>query len=80
MMVETRRATRHRARMAATIAFGGTAIDCTVRDLSTTGGAIEVTNQIDIPEEFTLIVPDHALRLPCHVVWRSGFRIGVRFD
>jgi PilZ domain len=79
-MVETRRAPRYRVLKAATIDFGGGAIDCTVRNLSTTGAAIEVPNQIGIPENFTLVVPDDGLHLPCHVVWRNGYRIGVTFD
>jgi hypothetical protein len=27
-----------------------------------------------------LIIPDDRLRLPCHVVWRRDYRVGVRFD
>jgi hypothetical protein len=79
-MVETRIATRYRVSKAATIEFGGGAIDCTVRDLSTTGAALEVSNQIGIPAKFTLVVPGDGLHLPCRVVWRRGFRIGVAFD
>src|SRR5712671_681129 len=78
-MVETRIAPRHRVLKAATIVFGGRAIDCTVRDLSITGAALEVPNQIGIPAKFTLVVPGDGLSLPCNVVWRSGYRIGVTF-
>jgi PilZ domain len=79
-MVETRRAPRHRVLKAGKIDFGGGAIDCTVRNLSNTGAAIEVTNQIGIPEKFTLVVPGDGLHLPCHIMWRKGYRIGVTFD
>ncbi len=79
-MVETRIAPRHRVLKAATIVFGGRAIDCTVRDLSITGAALEVSNQIGIPAKFTLVVPGDGLSLPCNVVWRYGYRIGVAFD
>jgi len=65
---------------AAKIEFGDVAVDCTVRDLSTTGAALEVANQIGIPAKFTLIVPDFGLHLPCHVVWRKQFRLGVAFE
>jgi hypothetical protein len=27
-----------------------------------------------------LVMPDDGLQLPCLVVWRSQFRIGVKFD
>lgn len=79
-MVDTRRATRYRVSKAAKIECGAGAIDCLVRDLSITGAALEVPSQSGIPAKFTLIVPGHELRLPCHVVWRSGYRIGVAFD
>jgi hypothetical protein len=79
-MVETRRETRHRVLKAGSISFSGGAIDCTVRNLSTTGAALDVTSQTGVPEKFTLAVPGDALHLPCHVVWRKAYKIGVRFD
>jgi hypothetical protein len=79
-MVETRIAPRYRVTKPAKIEFGATAIACTVRDLSLTGAAIEVPNQTGIPEKFTLVMTEDGLRLPCQVVWRKEFRIGVAFD
>jgi hypothetical protein len=79
-MVETRIAPRYRAVKVAKIEFGAAAIDCTVRDLSLTGAAIAVLSQAEIPERFTLVMPDDGLQLPCHVVWRTEYRIGVAFD
>jgi len=79
-MVETRIAPRYRVLKAAKIEFLGSTIDCTVRDLSTTGAALEVSSQIGIPAKFTLVVPGDGLHLPCHVIWRKEYRIGVAFD
>jgi hypothetical protein len=70
MMVETRRAARHRVLKAAKICLGAGTIDCTVRNLSSSGAALEVSNQVGIPEKFTLAVPGDGLRLPCHVAQR----------
>jgi hypothetical protein len=80
-VVETRVAPRLRVKKAAKIDFGGDKIACTIRDLSTTGAALEL-NEMDsrIPETFTLVVPEDGLKLPCHVVWRKDFRMGVPFD
>jgi len=79
-MVETRIEPRYRASKAATIEFVGGAIDCMVRDLSITGAALTVSHEIGIPEKFRLGVHSDGLCLPCHVIWRRGYRLGVAFD
>jgi hypothetical protein len=72
-MVETRIAPRYRVLKAATIEFGQR-LNCMVRDLSTTGAALEVSNQIGVPAKFRLIVPENGLYLSCNVARRSGYR------
>ena len=79
-MDERRDKTRHRVLKAGTIEFGGGAIDCTVRNVSATGAALDVTSPVGIPQHFTLVVPADGTHHPCHVVWRKEKRIGVRFD
>ena len=79
-MDEHRVAARHRVLKAGTISFGGDGIDCTVRNLSETGAALEVVTPLFIPDRFTLIIPTDQLKRPCHVVWRREKRIGVAFD
>jgi hypothetical protein len=75
---EFRAAPRRRLLKAGKISFGGGAIDCTVRNLSNTGAALEVISPVGIPERFTLVVDQR--HLPCRVVWRKEKRIGVHFD
>src|ERR1700686_4573029 len=72
-MVETRAAPRYRVAKPAQIEYGGDKIACTVRDLSITGAALEVSDPTGIPSKFTLIVPEDGLRLPCRVVRRTDF-------
>ena len=79
-MVETRVAPRYRVAKAATIEVAGAKIPCTIFDLSITGAALDVSNLVHIPANFTLVVKEDGLRLGCHVVWRRPFRIGVAFD
>ncbi|MGB6396012.1 MAG: PilZ domain-containing protein [Bradyrhizobium sp.] len=79
-MNEHRAAPRHRILKAGTISFGGGAIDCTVRNLSETGAALEVVTPIFIPDRFTLIVQTEQLKRPCHIVWRKEKRMGVAFE
>lgn len=79
-MNEHRAAPRHRVLKAGTISFGGSVIDCTVRNLSETGAALEVVTPLFIPNRFTLIIPSEPLKRPCHIVWRRERRIGIAFD
>jgi hypothetical protein len=78
-MSETRIAPRKRVFKAGTIEFGGGAIDCTVKNLSETGAALEVVTPLFIPDRFTLFVPSAQFKRPCHVVWRKEKRFGVAF-
>ena len=80
-MVETRIAPRYRLMKAAKIEYGGLKTPCTIRDLSATGAALGISELSGkIPATFNLIIPDDGLKLPCRVVWRTEFKIGVAFD
>ena len=79
-MVETRAAPRYRVTKPALIEHGGEKMKCTVRDLSITGAALEVFDSTLIPATFTLIVPEDRLKLPCRVVRRQDFQVGVVFE
>lgn len=80
-MVETRSAPRYRVSKPAQIEFGGDKTPCTIRDLSVTGAALQLSDRsTTIPAAFTLIVPEDNLKLLCRVVWRGSFKIGVAFD
>ena len=77
---EHRTASRRRLLKAGKISFGGGAIDCTVRNLSETGAALEVSSPVGIPEQFTLVIEADHIHVPCRVVWRKDTRIGVHFE
>jgi PilZ domain len=79
-MEERRAIPRQRVFKAGTIEFDGGGIDCTIRNLSTAGAAIEVANPVGIPHEVTLNIVTRRERQNCHIIWRTGNRIGVEFD
>jgi hypothetical protein len=56
---------------AGSIQFGGGAIDCTVRNVSETGAALDVVTPLFIPDRFTLAVQADQLSRPCRIVWRK---------
>jgi len=70
---------RSRTLKGASISFAGGSIDCTVRNISTSGAALDVASPLGIPDEFVLVVPTDHLRQRCRVVWRKEKRIGVAF-
>ena len=78
MESEQRVATRQRVLKRGTIEFGGGAIDCTVRNISATGAALDVTSPIGIPVRFNLATEGN--HIPCRIVWRKEKRIGVTFE
>ena len=67
MTDETRRAPRRRVLKSGSITFGGSAIDCVLRNVSKTGAALEVTSPIGIPDQFVLVVPADDSRHRCSV-------------
>lgn len=79
-MEKKRASDRKRILKSGSIEFGGGAIDCTVRNISETGAALEVVSPLFIPDRFTLFVQTDHVRRPCHIVWRKEKRIGVAFD
>jgi hypothetical protein len=79
-MEGNRVAQRRRVFRAGSIQFGGSAIDCTVRNVSETGAALEVISPLFIPDRFTLAVQSEQLKRLCRIVWRKERRIGVAFD
>jgi hypothetical protein len=78
-MVEKRTTPRHRVLKGGAIEFGGGAIDCTVRNVSTNGAALDVATPVGIPATFTLAIPSDGLHFACRVLWRKESRIGVKF-
>jgi PilZ domain len=79
-LIEKRSAPRHKVLKGATIAFGGNGVECTVRNLSSRGAALEVTNSVGLPPSFVLLIEADQFIRRCRPVWRSDKRIGVAFD
>ena len=74
-MDERRSIARQRTFKGGTIKFGPATIDCVVRTLSSIGANLSVESPIGIPERFYLVVSRDQ-----RVVWRTGKRVGVRFE
>jgi PilZ domain len=81
-MDEKRQVRRTRVLKAAKILFEGhaSAIDCTVRNLTTTGACLNVASPVGIPPTFDLSLDSGRTLHPCRVAWRKTDRIGVAFE
>jgi PilZ domain len=53
-------------------------LECTVRNISETGAALEVSTTFGIPAQFDVIID--GVRHHCRQVWRTGTKIGVTFS
>ena len=79
-MAERRQYQRLRTFKGGSIIFGvAAAIDCTVRNMSMHGAAIEVASPVGIPDTFTLLIKPEFIKRNCRVAWREATRIGVEF-
>jgi hypothetical protein len=78
-MDDNRKLRRARVLKAAVISFGGSAISCTVRNLTTTGAMLEVVSPLGVPREFTLVISSDNVHRECRIVWIKQQHIGVCF-
>lgn len=78
--IEKRSAPRYRVLKGATVAFDGSGFPCTVRNLSSSGAAIDLPDTAGLPPSFMLIIEADDFIRRCHPVWSSKNRVGVEFD
>ena len=78
-MNERRATPRQRVFKAAKIEFDGAGLDCTIRNMSAVGAALEVASPVGIPHEITLNILTRKVRQHGYIVWRKEKRIGVTF-
>jgi hypothetical protein len=78
--VENRRAARRRVLKTGYIVVSDKAprIECVVRNVSKTGGSLQVSTTYGIPTKFDAIIDD--MRHHCRAAWRTDTRIGAAFE
>ena len=60
------------------ILFGGSEIQCTVRNFSRFGACLVVQSTYGFPAVFQLLMQNHAPQT-CKVIWRDATMLGVHF-
>jgi hypothetical protein len=79
MLPHRRNAPRRRVLKTGSIEFADTVIECTVRDMSDSGAALQVVSPLYIPDRFTLFIQSEQSKRTCRIAWRAGKRMGVTF-
>ena len=80
-LAEVRRDERVRAFLRARIIFNNQhpSIECTIKNISSKGAKIVLSEALAIPSEFTLDVPQKGRTYRARMVWRGAGAVGVQF-
>ena len=78
-MEEKRKHQRTEIDEPAYVSSAGSAMSCTVRNISPEGAAIDVENPAFVPEQFRLVMARDSSIRECKVIWIQQKRIGVAF-
>lgn len=80
-LAEVRRDERVRAFLRARIMFNNnsSSIDCTVKNISSSGAKIEISSVLSVPSEFDLEVPQKGRTYRARLMWRDANFVGVQF-
>jgi PilZ domain len=80
-MSERRGAARQKSFLRGCIYFNNrrSAIDCLVRDISSTGARITFAGEVSMPDKIELYIPQKQKVVQAHVQWRRSNEIGVDF-
>ncbi|KAB1071774.1 PilZ domain-containing protein [Methylobacterium planeticum] len=80
-MSEHRKETRQRVFLKGRIMFnhGASSMDCLVRDLSTSGARLALTETATLPEAFDLLIPQKDRTYRSMLRWRRDDAVGITF-
>jgi len=79
-MTQPRKAERVRSFMSAQVMFNSApAIDCLVKNFSTAGVRLEISDGMPLPNEFELNIPHKGRTYHARVAWRGEGIVGAEF-
>jgi hypothetical protein len=80
-MSERRKSARQKSFLRGCIYFNNrrSALDCLVRDISSTGARLIFSDTVTIPDVVDLYIPQKEQTLRAQVHWRHGDEVGVGF-
>ena len=77
-MIERRLLARHKTFIKGRIYFNNrlSSMDCIVRDVTSNGGRLEVSESVALPDSFELYFPNKDEHFRAQVEWRKGNNLG----
>lgn len=78
-MIEKRAAQRFKVLKGGVVTLEGGSIPCTVRNMSSTGAAVDFAEGVDLPPTFTLLIERDRFERRCRPIWRNELRVGMAF-
>ena len=78
-MIEKRAAQRFKVLKGGIVAIDSGSIPCTVRNMSSTGAAVEFAQRVDLPPTFTLRIERDRFTRRARPVWQDKRRVGMAF-
>lgn len=78
-MNDKRAAPRFKVFKGGAVAIEGGSLPCTVRNMSSSGVAVEFSQRVNLPETFTLVIERDRFARRCRPVWRHERRVGMAF-
>ncbi len=78
-MIEKRAAQRFKVLKGGVVTLEGGSIPCTVRNMSSTGAAVDFAEGVDLPPTFTLLIERDHFERRCRPIWRNELRVGMAF-
>ena len=79
-LAERRLDVRRRVFKGGVITFEGAGVDCTVRNMSNGGAALDVAGGTMLPAHFRLSIKTVGFVARCRMIWNDGCRVGIAFD
>lgn len=80
MTIQPRSTPRRATNKAGVILANGKEHTVVLRNASASGARLRLVRNAELPDRFRLSAPMEKIDADCHLVWRRGNDIGVKFD
>ena len=51
-----------------------------MQSISETGAVVRLPEPVDIPDQFSILIPKYHINVGCRIIWRHLHDVGLQFD